>query len=186
MLISILFAAIYKVLPDRKLKWKDVFVGAVVTSLLFTIGKSLIGLYLGSSSMASSYGAAGGLIILLVWVYYSAQIFLLGAEFTKAYASNYGSLRNTDAAKSVEQAPGEPVPEDKGFALEARRNQVADRRQSISRPATVLDDPHLPAQIIREIPSGGVAEVVRQRPLGSILLLVSIGALIGRRGTARR
>jgi membrane protein len=71
-LISILFAAIYQVLPDRRLRWKDVFVGAVVTSLLFTIGKSLIGLYLGSSNMAGSYGAAGGLIILLVWVYYSA------------------------------------------------------------------------------------------------------------------
>jgi len=89
-----LFAAIYKALPDRDLAWRDVAVGAAVTALLFTIGKSLLGLYLGSSNMASSYGAAGGLIILLVWIYYSAQIFLLGAEFTKAYATRFGSFRD--------------------------------------------------------------------------------------------
>ncbi len=115
-LISLLFAAIYKVLPDRDLQWKDVLVGAAVTSLLFTVGKSLIGFYLGSSTLASSYGAAGGLIILLVWVYYSSQIFLLGAEFTKAYASNYGSLRDTEVAHSVEKASNEPVPEARGSA----------------------------------------------------------------------
>jgi membrane protein len=83
-LITILFGAIYKVLPDRRIEWRDVLVGAIATSLLFTIGKFLIGLYLGSSSAASSYGAAGGLIIVLLWVYYSAQIFLFegGGEST--------------------------------------------------------------------------------------------------------
>jgi membrane protein len=91
LLISVLFAAIYKVLPDRHLEWRDVAVGAVATAVLFTIGKSLIGLYIGSSAVASSYGAAGALIILLLWVYYSAQIFLLGAEFTKAFANRHGS-----------------------------------------------------------------------------------------------
>lgn len=106
-LISMMFAAIYKVLPDRDLTWKDVIIGAVVTALLFTVGKSLISLYIGSSSMASGYGAAGGLLILLVWIYYSAQIFLFGAEFTKVYASTYGSLRGTDAARSVALAAGE-------------------------------------------------------------------------------
>lgn len=90
-LISVLFAAIYKVLPDRNLEWRDVIVGAVVTAILFTVGKSLIGWYLGSSAVASSYGAAGGLIVLLLWVYYSVQIFLLGAEFTKIYANRHGS-----------------------------------------------------------------------------------------------
>jgi membrane protein len=85
-LITLLFAAIYKVLPDRELEWRDVLVGAAVTSLLFVIGKSLIGWYLGSSAVGSAYGAAGALIILLFWVYYSVQIFLLGAEFTKVYA----------------------------------------------------------------------------------------------------
>ena len=96
-LISILFAAIYKVLPDRPIAWRDVITGAIVTAVLFTIGKSLIGWYIGSSAVASSYGAAGALIILLLWVYYSAQIFLLGAEFTKVYANRHatsGSLEN--------------------------------------------------------------------------------------------
>jgi membrane protein len=92
-LLALLFAAIYKVLPDRQLQWRDVMTGAVVTSLLFTIGKSLIGWYIGSGAIASSYGAAGGLIVLLLWVYYSAQTFLLGAEFTKVYANRHGSKR---------------------------------------------------------------------------------------------
>ena len=90
-LISFLFAAIYKVLPDRDLEWGDVVVGAIVTGVLFTIGKALISWYIGSSAVASSFGAAGGLIVLMLWVYYSAQIFLLGAEFTKVYANRHGS-----------------------------------------------------------------------------------------------
>jgi membrane protein len=90
-LISVLFAAIYKVLPDARLSWADVLVGAVVTALLFSVGKFLIGLYLGHSAVASSYGAAGALIVVLLWIYYSAQIFLLGAEFTKIYASRRGT-----------------------------------------------------------------------------------------------
>jgi membrane protein len=90
-LISFLFAAIYKVLPDRDLEWGDVVVGAIVTAVLFTIGKWLISWYIGSSAVASSFGAAGALIVLLLWVYYSAQIFLLGAEFTKVYANTHGS-----------------------------------------------------------------------------------------------
>lgn len=90
-LITVLFAAIYKVLPDTRIAWRDVVVGAVATSILFTAGKFLIGLYLGSSTIASGYGAAGGLILLALWVYYSAQTFLLGAEFTKVYAHHRGS-----------------------------------------------------------------------------------------------
>jgi membrane protein len=102
-LISFLFGAIYKVLPDRTLQWRDVIVGAIVTGVLFTIGKSLISWYIGSSAVASSFGAAGALIVLLLWVYYSAQIFLLGAEFTKAYANRYGS-------KKGEPVANEPIP----------------------------------------------------------------------------
>lgn len=90
-MIAFLFAAIYKILPDKQLEWGDVIVGAIATSLLFTIGKSLIGWYLGSSSVASSYGVAGALIIVMLWTYYSSQIFLLGGEFTKAYARRHGS-----------------------------------------------------------------------------------------------
>ncbi|MBV9248762.1 MAG: YihY/virulence factor BrkB family protein [Acetobacteraceae bacterium] len=89
--IALLFGAIYKILPDRRIEWHDVMIGAVVTAFLFSAGKLLIGLYIGSSSMASSYGAAGSLIVVLLWIYYSAQIFLLGAEFTKVYAARRGS-----------------------------------------------------------------------------------------------
>ena len=90
-LLSVLFAAIYKILPDRHLEWRDVIVGAIITAVLFTVGKSLIGWYIGSSAIASSYGAAGGLIVLLLWIYYSAQTFLFGAEITKVYAARHGS-----------------------------------------------------------------------------------------------
>lgn len=83
--ISVLFALLYRFLPDRRLEWRDVWIGAVATSVLFTIGKQLIGLYLGRSSTASSYGAAGSVVIVLLWVYYSSQIVLIGAEYTRAY-----------------------------------------------------------------------------------------------------
>ena len=91
-LITALFALIYKLLPSRRIAWSDVWVGAAVTSLLFGIGKFLIGLYLGKAAIASSFGAAGALVVVIVWVYYSAQIFLLGAEFTYQYARSHGSL----------------------------------------------------------------------------------------------
>jgi len=100
-LISFLFAAIYKVLPDRNLEWGDVVVGAIVTGVLFTIGKSLISWYIGSSAVASSFGAAGALIVLLLWVYYSAQIFLLGAEFTKVYANAHGSKQGAPVSEDA-------------------------------------------------------------------------------------
>jgi membrane protein len=90
-LLTGLFAAIYKVLPDTPIAWRDVFVGALVTAALFEGGKYVIALYIGKSNVASSYGAAGALIILLLWIFYSAQIFLLGAEFTRAFARRYGT-----------------------------------------------------------------------------------------------
>jgi membrane protein len=89
--ITLLFAMIYKILPDVKISWSDVWIGAAVTSLLFSLGKFLIGLYLGKSGVASAYGAAGSLVVILVWVYYTAQILLYGAEFTAVYAIRYGS-----------------------------------------------------------------------------------------------
>lgn len=94
-LTACLFALIYKVLPDAPLSWRDVWVGAVFTAGLFSLGKYAITLYLGTSGVASSFGAAGSLIALLLWVYYSAQIFLLGAEFTRQYALEYGSFAQT-------------------------------------------------------------------------------------------
>jgi membrane protein len=89
--VALLFAAIYKLLPDVRLRWSDVMIGASVTSLLFTIGKQLLAIYLGRLGFESIYGAAGTVVIFLVWVYYSAQLFFLGAEFTKVYTRNYGS-----------------------------------------------------------------------------------------------
>jgi membrane protein len=89
--IAILFAMIYKWLPNLDIEWRDVILGALLTSLLFGFGKYLIGLYLGTAGIASTYGAAGSLVVVLIWVYYSAQIFFLGAEFTVAYAQLYGS-----------------------------------------------------------------------------------------------
>ena len=84
--MTLLFGLIYRLLPDVRLAWRNVWIGAFVTSILFSIGKFLIGLYLGHSTVSSSYGAAGSIVVLLVWVYYSAQIILLGAEFTRVYA----------------------------------------------------------------------------------------------------
>ena len=88
---TFLFAAIYKFLPDVQLKWSDVVVGACFTSLLFSIGKQLIGVYLGKASFGSTYGAAGSLVIVLMWAYYSARLFFFGAEFTKVYTETFGS-----------------------------------------------------------------------------------------------
>ena len=99
--ITLLFATIYKLLPDVEIQWNDVLTGAAMTSVLFTIGKSLIGLYLGSSAITSIYGAAGSIITVLLWVYYSALIFLLGAEFTQVYAGMYGSGFGTNAVETI-------------------------------------------------------------------------------------
>ncbi|MBX3622663.1 MAG: YihY/virulence factor BrkB family protein [Rhizobacter sp.] len=92
-LITAIFALIYKVMPRVSVQWRDVWIGAAVTALLFSVGKLLIGLYIGKSGVTSGFGAAGSLAVLLVWVYYSAQIFLLGAEFTWVYAHTHGSRR---------------------------------------------------------------------------------------------
>lgn len=90
-ILTLLFAMIYKIMPRANISWRDVWTGAAVTALLFTIGKVLIGLYLGKSSLASGFGAAGSLVVLIAWVYYSAQIFLFGAEYTWVYANRHGS-----------------------------------------------------------------------------------------------
>jgi membrane protein len=113
--VTFLFAMIYKFLPDVQIQWADVWVGAALTSLLFTIGKFLIGFYLGTSGVTSVYGAAGSLITILLWVYYSALIFFWGAEFTQVYSSQYGSgvvpAKNVeifDTASEVDKKPSPP------------------------------------------------------------------------------
>ena len=96
-LVATLFALIYKVMPRVHVPWSDVWIGAVFTSLLFALGKSLISLYIGRSGIVSGFGAAGSLVVVLLWVYYSAQIFLIGAEFTWVYANVFGSRRMPEA-----------------------------------------------------------------------------------------
>lgn len=90
-IVTLLFAMIYKLLPDLSIQWNDVWIGAIITSLLFTIGKFFIGLYLGKSDVGIAYGAAGSFVVILIWVYYASQIFLFGAEFTAVYAEVRGS-----------------------------------------------------------------------------------------------
>jgi membrane protein len=109
-LITVIFAMIYKLMPRAQVQWRDVWIGAGVTSLLFALGKYLIGLYIGRSGVASGFGAAGSLAVLLVWVYYSAQIFLMGAEFTWVYAHTFGSREGTQLPGAAGSVPAKPAP----------------------------------------------------------------------------
>jgi membrane protein len=98
---TLLFAMIFKLMPSTPIAWRDVWVGAFATAILFEVGKLLIGLYIGKSSMTETFAAAGSLVVLLAWVYYAAQIFLLGAEFTKVYADDHGSR---SAARAMDRS----------------------------------------------------------------------------------
>lgn len=129
-LISGMFAAIYKILPDRSLEWGDVGIGAVVTAALFTIGKSLIGWYLGTTAVGSSYGAAGGLLVILLWVYYSSEVFLLGAEFTRAFSIRHGS--RSDLGAVVDNAPVAKI------AVASRQDEASFRQEQKTRPSGTL------------------------------------------------
>ena len=111
--LTLIFALIYKMIPRVKVSWHDVWIGAALTAVLFTIGKVLIGLYLGKSDVTSSFGTAGSLVIVMIWVYYASQIFLFGAELTRVYAETYGSRRT---------------------AANERRRAEADRRRGAARP----------------------------------------------------
>lgn len=108
--ITILFALIFKFLPDAEIAWRDVWFGAFVTALLFSLGKFLIGLYLGNSTVGSSFGAAGSLVLLLLWIYYSAQILLFGAEFTQVYANKFGSKILPEGKERAAQARSDSPP----------------------------------------------------------------------------
>ena len=130
--VTALFAIIYKILPNLKIEWDDVWIGAIATALLFTVGKFLIGLYLGKSAVASSYGAAGAVVILLIWMYYSAQIFLLGAEFTYLYAHHYGSLISKDEVPASrlpqEQLAGEEIKGGREAPVKGLREESKDNK----------------------------------------------------------
>lgn len=148
-IITLLFGAMFKILPDAEIAWGDVWIGAAVTALLFTIGKLLIGLYLGRSGVASAYGAAGSLVVILLWVYYSAQILLFGAEFTEVYANRFGSrirpaehavlvdtsraaAKGASVAERVQAAGEAPAPGEARAVAPARPEPPPARREGPS------------------------------------------------------
>ncbi|MFN2433088.1 MAG: YihY/virulence factor BrkB family protein [Gemmatimonadota bacterium] len=129
-IVTLLFAMIYRVLPDAEIAWRDVWLGAIVTSFLFTLGKYLIGLYLGHSSVGSAFGAAGTLAILLIWIYYSAQIFYFGAEITQVYTRRYGrAIQPASYATRIVRVRVEAE-----SATEARRLADADVKRAAAAP----------------------------------------------------
>ena len=134
--ITAMFALMYKILPRVSIGWHDVWIGAAATALLFTIGKLLVGLYIGKSSVASSFGAAGSLVVLLVWVYYSAQIFLLGAEFTWVFAHRFGSRQGQEkpaTAKEQGRATGKPAEDAAGAAMPTAGARTATAERASAR-----------------------------------------------------
>ena len=188
-LITGLFAAIYKMMPRATIAWHDVWIGAVVTALLFTAGKFLIGLYLGKSGVTSAFGAAGSLVVLLVWVYYSAQIFLLGAEFTWVYAHQSGSRRRTSQAERASSTPhrtAEPTSEiDKPLSpafdagsIEPIAPQFGILRERLDASATSDFGPHS----VRKV--GGI--IVSGLVLGTILRRLLPPERLFRRAAPRR
>jgi membrane protein len=132
--VTALFAMIYKFLPDVRIEWRDVIVGAALTSLLFTIGKILIGIYLGTSGVTSTYGAAGSLITVLLWVYYSSLIFFLGAEFTQVYAREYGAgvvpAENAEPLAVAHEIQGRESPPPEERCVEPNPRDTASKQQS--------------------------------------------------------
>lgn len=111
--ITLLFAMTYRILPDAKIEWRDVWLGSLLTAILFVIGKTLIGLYLGRTGVASAYGAAGSLVVILLWVYYSALIFLFGAEFTRIHSRQFrtSKVKPEEGAVRVPEGQAGPVPQ---------------------------------------------------------------------------
>ncbi|MGE5169760.1 MAG: YhjD/YihY/BrkB family envelope integrity protein [Rudaea sp.] len=163
LVVTGLFAMIYKLLPRCDIGWKDVWVGAAVTSLLFSIGKFLIGLYLGKSSVASSFGAAGSLVIVLLWVYFSSQIFLLGAEFTWVYSYRHGTRM------------GKPRPAMKGVG-----KQAAAASESGRVPAqNPVSEPPLAAAPEPIRSPAGATSPVREPALTRLRIAAGIAAAVG-------
>lgn len=122
-IITALFGLMYKILPDVKIAWKDVGLGAVVTSLLFVLGKSVIGLYLGNANIGVAYGAAGSLIVIMVWIFYASLIFLFGAEFTQVYTRKYGSRVEPIHGAIVVQPDKHKAPETKEIPEEVKQQE---------------------------------------------------------------
>jgi membrane protein len=179
-LMTVLFALIYRFIPRVHVAWHDVWIGAGVTALLFAIGKFAIGLYLGKSSVASSFGAAGSLVILIVWVYYSAQIFLLGAEFTWVYAHEHGSRR------------GQPRPQPGAGAVPEKKADEVEHRH-FTLPVRVMPEPLTARPAANATPARERRSVRRRHPYGSLgvafvagVALAAAKSLAGERGLHRK
>jgi membrane protein len=167
---TLLFALIYKILPDVKIQWRDVWIGALVTALLFTLGKAAIGWYLGRPGTTSTYGAAGSFVALLLWVYYSAQILFFGAEFTQVYAKTYGSQ-----IQPAENAV--PVTE------EVRAQQGIPRREQVEQTAQLQERQVGGATIAGATNGASPAapdETPNRKPAGTLAALL-VGWWVGRR-----
>ncbi len=140
---TVLFAMIYKLMPTARTAWRDVWVGAVVTAVLFEVGKTLIGLYLGKSGVAETFAAARS-VVLLAWVYYAAQVFLLGAEFTKVYADEHGSVAGAKAvASTAGHGSGRRGGHRRRTGRRGRRRGAVQRHATTRSPSRArLDDRH--------------------------------------------
>lgn len=157
---TVLFAAIFRILPDLKIAWKDVWFGAIFTAILFALGKWGLGLYLGKAAVGSAYGAAGSLVILLIWVYWSAQILFFGAEFTQVYARRFGSLKG-DTSKRDARA-GAKRPEDRPKAAEP-----VPGRRPVPMPVPAYAKQKSGGGLIK-VAAGGIAGLVFGAILGGI------------------
>lgn len=158
LIITVLFALIFKFVPDADIRWKDVWLGAAVTALLFTIGKTVIGLYLGNSGTAEKFGTAGSLVVLLLWVYYTAQISFFGAEFTQVYANMLGSKvrPDKDAIPLTEQARAQQgIPKKAALALEKpyppSSRQISPLSSTVYFPRSSRDARQKESQVQRSV-----------------------------------
>lgn len=169
----VLFAAIFRILPDLKIAWKDVWLGSVFTALLFVLGKWGLGLYLGKAAPGSAYGAAGSLVILLIWVYWSAQILFLGAELTQVYARTFGSLKG-DTSKREARA-------------QARRPEDRPRTEEPAIAPVVVRPTDVPAYA-RQKSGGGLVKVAASGTAGLLLgtLLGGVSAAVMLLKTAKK
>jgi len=184
--ITLLFALMFKYMPDVKIAWSDVWIGAAITALLFTVGKSLIGLYLGQSTKGAAYGAAGALVILLLWIYYSAQIFLLGAEFTQVYATRYGQ-RVLPSKNAVAMTEGDRAQE--GLTRDPDRHPAGGAATPLNAAITLgvqtqpAVAPRLPARVV--VPSGELKRIHVSEMITFVAGL-GAGALVAMQSTRRR
>ena len=169
-IVTVLFAAIFRILPDLKIDWRDVWLGAIFTAILFVVGKFALGLYLGKAAVGSAYGAAGSLVILLVWVYWSAQILFFGAEYTQVYARTYGSLKG-DSSKREARAQAKK-PEDRPKAQTTAGGQPVGLAPAYGKAA--VNAPAKKGGGLIKVLAGGVAGLFLGAIVGGVSAFVMV------------